>query len=87
MIIIQSCIKKGKLIRQHFSRLFSELGPAAQMNRGLVKRPAEGTGASLGTPLAEGTNALGVLCRMAGAVPTAVRKTRTRIRKHRPASL
>lgn len=96
-------MEKGKPVRQHFRRLemaflqlFSEFGPAARIYRGLVKSPAEGS------------NALGILCRMAGAAPmsllqvhsgksadfsdglltyTAVRKTRTRIRKHRPASL
>lgn len=52
-----------------FLQLFLELDPDAQMCRGLVKSPAEGTGASLRTLLAEGSNVLGFLCRMAGAVP------------------
>lgn len=71
------------------------------MHRGLVKSPAEAAGASLSRPSAEGQMLQGPCAGWLLLLPrqccrhtqvnllsyTALRKTRTRIRKYRPASL
>ncbi|KAF2985447.1 hypothetical protein EK904_000108 [Melospiza melodia maxima] len=66
--LVLTCTNEACAI-EDLMQMEKKLGRAAQMTRGLVRSPAEGTGASLSTPSAEGSNALGVLCRMAGAVP------------------